>query len=214
MILKSAINTKILLTLILITASTFVFSQKLIGVRAGVNLFTQIAENEIYDMSDSKNKYGISGNLAYQFPIFSFMAWRNEIGYNQKGARYVGSLYSYTRNLDYMDLQSNFVFRTKMFPVYVFGGGYASYCLSASAVEDNASAYPLAIDNQNMLFYDAGAVGGFGFIRTLGTTHSYIEARYNYGLLDVNNMKNANGLDIINYNRGFGVYIGVFYYIR
>ncbi len=204
---------KILLIVAVCLLTFSVYSQKRLGIRAGVNLARQHTENEMYDIKDMRNKFGITSNLILRIPVFSFMLFQPEIGYSQKGAKYVGNMYSIQTNLDYVELQTNLIFKSPIFPMYIIGGPYASYCLSASAIQNSTPAFVVEIDSENILFYDAGFSAGLGITREIGPIRTYVEARYNYGLLDVNNKINTENLNIVNKNRGFALFLGLLYNI-
>ncbi len=204
---------KALFFIVLIIFISKAYSQKTMGLRVGLNLSRQQTENEIYDLSDMKNKYGITGNIILKFPMFSFMMFQPEIGYTQKGARYVGSFYSYSTNFEYLELQTNFIFKSPYRSLYIITGPYASYCIGGSSISDNKPAVEFEISNNDVLFYDAGFSAGLGLLKDVGKVKSFIEARYNYGLIDVNNKTNYSNTNIININRGFGFFAGVLYNI-
>jgi len=204
---------KTLFFIVFIIVVSNAYSQKTMGLRVGLNLSRQHTENEVYDLSDMKNKYGITGNIILKFPMFSFMMFQPELGYTQKGARYVGSFYSYSTNFEYLELQTNFIIKSPYHPLYIITGGYASYCLGGSYILNNKPAIEFEISNNNVLFYDAGVTAGLGLLKDIGKVKSFIEARYNYGLIDINNKTNSNNTNIININRGIGVYAGVLYNI-
>ncbi len=204
---------KTFLFLIFIIVINNAYSQKTLGLRVGLNLSTQQTENEIYDISDMKKKYGITGNIILKLPMFSFMMFQPELGYTQKGARYVGSLYSYSTNFEYLEFQTNFIIKSPFYPVYIITGPYASYCIGGSSILDNKPAVEFEINNNNILFYDAGFTAGFGILKDIGKVKSFIEARYNYGLIDINNKTTTDNINIININKGLGLFAGVLYSI-
>ena len=187
------------------------FAQYQIGIRTGVNLSFQYIENSDFDLENMNKKYGLNAALILNKPIFSFLSFQPQIIYSQKGVRYTGSLSNYKLSIDYFELQTNIKLHSYLFPIYIIGSPYISYCLSASSQINTEEPVIEEIGKNNLLFYDFGISAGIGMQKDLGVIKLFIEGRYEFGFVDINALQNSAGLEIINKNKNIAVFGGILY---
>jgi len=187
------------------------FSQYQIGVRTGVNLSFQYIENSDFDLEDMNKKYGFNAALVFNKPIFSFLSIQPQLIYSQNGVEYAGSLSTYKLSIDYFQFQTNIKLHSPLFPIYIIGSPYISYCLSASSQINTGDLAIVEISRDNLLFYDFGISTGVGMQKGFGVIKLFIEGRYEFGFVDINGQKNSSGIEIINKNRNIAIYGGILY---
>jgi hypothetical protein len=194
------------------------FGQIKLGIKAGATFSQQKNSGIIYPVTDLKyNKSfqtGVNINLQI-FKNFEYLFFQPELFFIQKGYEYSGVYdfgngdvkYKDKITYDYLELPFNFKLLIPLTPFYLFGGGYASYCLggfnkfiSGEILIENE----LNISENGILFYDAGFQSGVGIQKGLGATKFVLEGKFGMGLIDINYSS-----PVILKNKYFGLSIGI-----
>lgn len=209
---------KKLILIIFIFSNFYTFGQLKLGIKAGATFSQQQNSDIVYPVTDIKyNKAlqtGVNLNLQI-FKNFEYFYFQPEIFFIQKGFEYSGvydfgqGLVKYTDRitLDYLELPINLKILIPVTPFYLFGGGYAAYCLGGFdkfIAGETITESEIIISSYNILNYDLGFQCGVGIQKGLGTTKFIIEGKFGNGLINIDNSSTK-----ISKNKYFGLSIGV-----
>ncbi len=163
-----------------------------IGIKGGALLSTVKGDEAIDEFAKKISpQIGVTGAL-YFHPMLSIKA---EILYESKGGKFVN--HDMKMNLNYISLPLYLKFNFTIDPeIYIYGGGYGSYLLSANTT----GTYEIVISEDNITesinedissylnSFDVGLVGGLGvqgrFNRRIDL---FLDFRYYYGFVNLDN---------------------------
>ena len=175
-----------LLLAFMLTLGTVAQAQVSLIPKGGITL-SNINFNE--DRPDQKSRLGYVAGLGLNIPITSdnFFSIQPELLYIQQGTRFNGG--SYGLNYAQLPLLLKINFGVEGFPIYVNAGPSFGYLLNPPA---SIGDYPLT-DPKRL---DIGLQFGGGFGVKAGPGNVLLDARYGFGITDINNI--ANGTDAQN----------------
>ncbi|MBI9053628.1 MAG: PorT family protein [Bacteroidales bacterium] len=162
------------------------------GVRGGLILSTVTGDDAIDQFAKKFGlQFGLTGAI-YFHPMLSF---RGELNYESKGGKF--SNHEMNMNLNYLTLPLYLKFNFTSDPeIYIYGGGYGSYLLSANTKgtyeivlgEDYISESINEDILKNMNQFDLGIIAGIGaqgrFNRWLDI---FLDLRYTKGFINLDN---------------------------
>lgn len=163
-----------------------------IGIKGGALLSTIQGDKAIDEFAKKISpQIGVTGAL-YFHPMLSIKA---EILYESKGGKFVN--HDMKMNLNYVSLPLYLKFNFTIDPeIYIYGGGYASYLLSANTkgtyeikIGDDDINEPINEDISSYLNnFDVGVVSGLGvqgrFNRSIDL---FLDFRYYHGFVNLDN---------------------------
>lgn len=187
----------IIIVIIILLQCNFLFSQNkslspTFGIKGGILLST-VTGDEAIDKYAKKGspQIGVTGAY-YTHPRLSLRA---EINYDPKGGNF--SNHDMKMNLNYISLPLYLKFNfTKDPEIYVYGGGYGSYLLSAKTkgtyeiiIGDDYISETINEDiKPNLKQFDTGVLGGLGVQgRYNHWVDIFLDFRYTVGFIDINN---------------------------
>ncbi len=166
------------------------------GVKGGLNIY------DIHNSSDFNTdpKVGIHLGVLFHIHIADHFAMQPEIVYSFQGAQYVTNSNNTTLKMDYVNLP--FLFQYMFDNGFRLQGGPQVSFLARAKSETGNTSTDVKNDFRGVEF--GGTIGASYLFSSTGFG---VDARYNFGLTDVN----ENG-DVHSYNRGFQ--LGVFYQFK
>jgi len=207
----------------LIILSAFIFAgisanAQAIGFKAG-GTFSQIISDPDLKAADMGIKPGVQFGVIVSMMIFPMLDIQPEVIVYQKGVSYKGETlgvsYESNTNIYSVDVPINIRFKPPVLPIYVIAGPYIGYSLQGTTyykldnliLTDNE---PITFDKEGFHQFDFGVDAGLGFMKDIGPLHFFIEARYNYGLADINGYKGILGTEnYVSKNTNIGIAAGV-----
>ncbi len=223
---------KISLFALALSAGLFVFAQNQpqltthmavaprFGIKGGVNI-ANLSDKDFPSSAEfnSNTKTGFHGGFFMNLPMGDVLKFQPELVYSLQGAKSsakttVGTstfTTSYKTHLHYINLPLMFQARPSNGGFYVELGPQLSYLISAKdkdITNSGGGSTTSEVDIKNQLKkFDVAASGGIGFVTRIGLG---LDARYNYGFLNVldkNNSANISGAKL----RNRVIQIGLFY---
>jgi len=164
-----------------------------IGVKGSLGLNRFNLSTEMVG-SNVKDRLGFSAGLIGILPINEMFSLRGELVYAQKGQKnelITANEATAVTKMDYIELpilaQAAIPASETVQPM-IFAGGYAAYLLSAKMIAPDDKTTDL-IDNSRKLDY--GLVFGAGVQLAMGESKLLLDARYNLGLQNINDIKDS-----------------------
>jgi hypothetical protein len=160
-----------------ITASIFA-QQAAIGLKAGLNV-SNLSNSTGYDMG---SKLGFNGGLLAHIHLNPSLALQPEAVYSSQGAKYTITGTEHTLSLNYINIpvqlqyMFNNGFRLQTGPQVGFLAGVKD------KVNDEETGY---FTSQDFKTIDFSWTAGLGYLSTSGIG---VDARYNFGISDINNV--------------------------
>ena len=185
-----------------------------LGVRGGVNFSFQETENSSFDIETMGMQQGFVAAFIYEKTVFSFLSIQPQLVYSQRGVLYKTQISYNSLAIDYLEFHPSIKLYVPIFPLYLIVAPYAAYSFTASSQIDDEPYISETIGPDNILSYDFGITGGLGYLKTIRSVSIYVEARYEYGFMDINGQQNSNGLEIANFNRNLTASLGFLYHLR
>lgn len=196
------------------------------GIRAGLNFADYNPNYEIDSMGTEEaatKLLGVQAGIFYSISGDGLFAVQPELSFSQKGIRYAdsGNLLA-QRTLNYMEF--NFLGKTGIInsenvKSYVQLGPGVSYLVSGSDRFQTTTGVlkeKIDFDKANLQRLDLSIHAAFGAAFRIGFENAlFIEARYNLGLSDLNDIPDSqqpDGYAEVN-NRVLGITIGYIYYL-
>lgn len=201
------------------------------GIKGGVNLSSLHGDDDAMDVHSKliSPQIGITGAFFFT-KKFSVNA---EINYEKKGGKFKS--YELQTNLNYVAVPIFIKYAFFKDPqIYIYGGGYASYLISASTT-GNFEIFEVSkkIDENikpNLSAFDFGFLAGFGVQGRFNRwADIFLDLRYCQGLSNIDNHSadfryNFNDSELINYfynvdkpgdvfNRSFMLTTGIYFYL-
>jgi len=162
-----------------------------IGFKSGVT-FSNLNTDPDYIESYVVTKPGVEFGVMVSMPIFPMFDFKPEVIVFQKGDRHKGEIlgvaFDYKSTINYIDVPLNIRFKPPVLPVYAIAGPYIGYAFQGSSyskVGDFVEQSDINFQNHDFSTFDLGVNAGLGFIKDFGPLHFFVEARYNYGFLDL-----------------------------
>jgi len=163
-----------------------------VGIKGGVSLSTITGDDAIDEFAKRISpQLGVTGAL-YFHPMLSARA---ELLYEAKGGKFVN--HDMSMNLNYVSLPLYLKFNfTKDPEIYIYGGGYASYLLSAKTTgtyeiiigNDNINESVNEDISSNLNKFDAGVIGGLGIQGRFNRHFDiFLDFRYTQGFINLDN---------------------------
>jgi len=170
---------KISLFLCTLFISAFIFAQQAtIGLKAGLNV-SNLSNSTGYDMG---SKLGLNGGLLAHIHLNPSLALQPEAVYSSQGAKYTITGTEHTLSLNYINIpvqlqyMFNNGFRVQTGPQVGFLAGVKD------KVNDEETGY---FTSQDFKTVDFSWTAGLGYLSTSGIG---VDARYNFGISDINNV--------------------------
>jgi len=170
---------KISLFLCTLFISAFIFAQQAtIGLKAGLNV-SNLSNSTGYDMG---SKLGFNGGLLAHIHLNPSLALQPEAVYSSQGAKYTITGTEHTLSLNYINIpvqlqyMFNNGFRVQTGPQVGFLAGVKD------KVNDEETGY---FTSQDFKTVDFSWTAGLGYLSTSGIG---VDARYNFGISDINNV--------------------------
>ena len=188
--MKTKISTLSLLALLLLTGAANVSGQTFsLGAKVGPG----IAYYSNFDKLDGllvrspniRIDAGVIGNLSFN----KLVSLQFEMLYEQKGEKYKMTFETTETAriyLNYITMPVLIQFSHSFGRVKLFGGAgpYVGYALDGKMI-DSESKTTIKFGKDEFRRFDAGATANLGFGVKAGPGHIFLDVRYNYGLMDI-----------------------------
>lgn len=180
------------------------------GAKAGFTFSKIIADPDLI-ADDLGLKPGVQFGVMLSLPLIPMFDIQPEVVVFQKGAKYSGEMLG----VDYMsktdvfsvDVPINLKFSPPVIPIYIVLGPYFGYNIQGQTYTDFGgfiTESDIEFKSDGFRPLDFGINAGVGFMKDFGPVHFFAEARYNYGVLDIDGSSNSTMK-----NSNFGIAAGV-----
>jgi len=200
--------------LLILFCSSQAYAQ--LGVRAGINL-AKLNFQEDFDYVDLKPIVGLNLGALYEIQLSDKFSLQPEIHFIQKGLKIVDQEYDETitilfNSLDFALMSKfNFLNLGESTKAYVAATPYVGYSLSGTFKEEyDGMSYTedIDFDDDEIRRFDFGIGLGIG----LSWNRFFVDARYNFGLLNIDNYEDEDEYydeyDFRVYHRGILIGVG------
>lgn len=181
--------------------------QVTVGFQGGLSL-AKISGDGVAD--DLSNRTGISIGAFLETPISGMLSFQPEVNYAQKGAKDSDEGFEVSLKIDYIEvpLLVKFDLPTSgsISPHVLVGPalGFKAGCKIGGEQGGTDVDVDCSEDDIDLKSFDFGAIVGAGVGFPAGPGEARIGARYNFGLLDVENSSEGEGVT----NRAFSLLVG------
>lgn len=213
---------RILSALLFLAFMNTLSAQKILGLRAGINISNWATENLLEEDSETNSIFGYQTGLLAEFNINERLAFQPEILYIQKGLGFkledfgFGTASENEFVLNYLEipmlLKIRFRPSTDAPSFYSVIGPSVGYILSGKnkatftfmGMTESISE-KIDLDDAGFSRFDFSLLAGFGINIPTGPGNIIVDFRY---LLGLNNLNDESGDEIKARNRGFGFTAG------
>ena len=174
-----------------------------IGVKGGLDLSTLMTDNSNGEYSMIP---GMNASIFFQKGLLPFLSIRPELGYYQKGSTYKLNGFKSKTTYDYLNLDIMVRLKVPIIPVYVIAGPYGGYAFGGEYNEDllNTTSQ-IDFGKDKTLPYDFGLAGGVGYVKDFAIFKFFVEAKYEMGMVDINDYS----LGSVDKNRNLAFSVGM-----
>src|SRR5436190_14338558 len=203
-------KTKILVTVVVITffsATIFAQSKTTFGIRAGVNFQNLNGKDNDGDKLDNKLKTGFNAGVNAEIPVGIDFYLQPGLLLSTKGAKFDDANGEVTRNLSYIEILVNFLYKPELGEgrMLLGFGPYAAFAVGGNTkVGSNKTNLEFGNEVGESKRFDAGAnlLAGYEFSNRLS-----FQLNAGLGLLNMYNRLDTDKKTTVK-NTGFGVSLG------
>lgn len=159
---------------------SFGLNAQKIGIKGGGNLSTLSTDAS----ADYSMKPGVNVSVFFQKDLIPLIDFRPGIGYMQKGYKTEVLGVEWLGTTNYLQMDFDFVVKPPIIPIYLVAGPNLSYALSGTTKIDNYS-FDTEFGSGKTLAYDLGLSAGLGYLVNLPLIDFFVEAKYDMGIIDI-----------------------------